>query len=131
MSISYHFPPIREKRTPRKVIEGTVDAGGTLEWTSLLQNIRLAASVTVRVTYDASATKGVRVYFLHSPDETNFDTPEDAESQGNYVDVTFAAGATRQVTVPVAYPGICMRIRVKNLDTSYPATVTVWLAEVG
>jgi hypothetical protein len=123
--------PVREKRTPRKIIEGDVGAGGTLEWTSLLQNIRLAASVTVRVTYDASATKGVRVYFLHSPDGTNFDSPEDAEAQGNYVDVTFAAGATRQVTIPVAYPGMYMKVVVKNLDTSYPATVTVWLAEVG
>ena len=95
-----------------------VDKSGLDGWSAL--------AVTVRVTYDASATAGVRVLWLYSPDGTNYDSEDDAVAQGNYVDPSFVAGATRQVTfiVPLFTPYV--RIRVKNLDTTYAATVDMW-----
>ena len=95
-----------------------VDKSGLDGWSAL--------AVTVKVTYDAAATAGVRVLWLYSPDGVNYDSEDDAVAQGNYVDPSFAAGATRQVTfiVPLFTPYV--RIRVKNLDATYAATVDMW-----
>jgi hypothetical protein len=114
----------------KKVIDGTVTAGGTIESVLDFSDVRRPLSLTVRATYNASATKGVRVYLLFSPDGVMYDTLEDAEAQGSYFDVTFAAGATRQSTVPIIHSGVQVKVLVKNLDSSYPASVVAWLAEV-
>ena len=58
-----------------------------------------AVVMTVKASYDASATAGVRVRWLYSPDGVNYDSTEDAEARGNYEDLTFSAGATRTRTV--------------------------------
>lgn len=85
-----------------------------------------AVIVTVKATYDAAATAGVRVRWLYSPDGTNYDSPEDAVDAGNYEDLTFAAGATRMRTIliPVFQPYV--RIQVVNLDGTYAVTVDAW-----
>ena len=114
-----------------KIIDGTVAAGGTIEYVADFSEVRKTLSLTVRATYNASATKGVRVYLLPSPDGSVFDSLEDAEAQGNYFDVAFAAGATKQATVPMVHFRMQMKILVKNLDSSYSASVAAWLAEVG
>jgi len=85
-----------------------------------------ALVVIVRASYDASATAGVRVRWLYSPDGTNFDSPEDAEDQGNYEDLTFSAGATRQRTVLIPILADNVRVQIVNLDSSYAVTVDVW-----
>jgi hypothetical protein len=113
-----------------KIIDGTVAAGGTIEYVSDFSEVRKTLSLTVRATYNASATKGIRVYLLPSPDGSVFDSLEDAEAQGNYFDVAFAAGATKQATVPVVHSGMQMKVLIKNLDSSYSASVAAWLAEV-
>jgi len=85
-----------------------------------------ALVVIVKATYDPSATKGVRVRWLYSPDGTNFDSPEDAEDQGNYKDLTFEAGATRQRTVLIPILTDNIRVQIVNLDSSYSVSVDVW-----
>jgi len=85
-----------------------------------------AVIVSVRATYDASATSGVRVIWMHSPDGINYDDEDNAINAGNYEDLYFSAGATvqRTIIIPLASPYIL--VRVKNLDASYPVTITVW-----
>jgi hypothetical protein len=80
----------------------------------------------VRVSYNASATAGVRVRWLYSPDGTNYDSVEEADAQGNYYDPTFVAGATRQVTllVPILTPYV--RVGIYNKDATYTQTLNVW-----
>jgi len=85
-----------------------------------------ALVVTVRATYDASATSGVRVRWLYSPDNTNFDSPEDAEDAGNYSDLTFSAGATRQRTVLIPLLQKYTKVQIVNQDASYAVTVDAW-----
>lgn len=87
-----------------------------------------AIVTTVRATYDASATAGVRVRWLYSMDGTNYDSVEDAEAQGNYEDLSFVAGATRQRTILVPIFAPYVRIQVVNQDTTYAVTVDAWTA---
>lgn len=107
------------------LFEGTIDAGDTKDIVIEVPNGYSAVLVTVKATYNASATSGVRVRWLFSQDGTDYDSPEDAEEQGNYEDLTFSAGKTRQrsVLVPALTPYI--KVQVVNLDTSYPVAVKV------
>jgi len=85
-----------------------------------------ALVVIVKASYDPSATAGVRVRWLYSPDGSNYDSPEDAEDQGRYKDLTFAAGETRQRTLLIPVLADNVRIQIVNLDSSYAVTVDVW-----
>jgi len=100
------------------VAEFTVDASETDGFSALV--------VAVKATYDPSATQGVRVRWLYSPDGVNFDSAEDAEVAGNYEDLSFIAGATRvrTILIPLFMPHV--KVQVVNLDTSYPVTVDAW-----
>ena len=104
----------------------SIPASGTKEFTISDANGYSAVVVTVRATYDASASAGVRVRWLYSADGINFDSIEDAEAQGNYEDLSFAAGVTRQKTIliPILQPHV--KVQVVNLDTSYAVTVDAW-----
>ena len=104
----------------------SIAAGGVAEIVKTGLNGYSAIVVTVRATYDANATAGVRVRWLYSPDGQNFDSPEDAEAQGNYEDLTFSAGATRQRTILIPILADNVKIQVVNLDTAYAVTVDVW-----
>jgi len=85
-----------------------------------------SAIVTVRAVYDASATQGVRVRWLYSADNTNYDGVEDAEDAGNFEDLTFSAGATRQRTLVIPLLQPYTKVQVVNKDTSYSVTVSCW-----
>jgi len=85
-----------------------------------------AIIVIVKATYDASATAGVRVRWLYSPDGSNFDSSDDAEDAGNYEDLSFSAGATRQRTVLIPVFTDNIRIQIVNQDVSKAVTVDVW-----
>jgi len=112
---------------PEQVLSGvSISAGGTQEFTVSDTDGYSAVVVTVKATYDASATAGVRVQWLYSPDGTNFDSVEDAEAEGNYVDLSFAAGETRQRTVLIPILQPYMKVQVVNQDTSYAVTVDAW-----
>ena len=98
--------------------EFTVDASETDGFSALV--------VTVKATYNASATQGVRVRWLYSPDGTNFDSIEEAEAVGNYEDVGLVAGASRvrTILIPLFMPYV--KVQVVNLDTSYAVVVDAW-----
>jgi len=117
--------PIRD--TPTQELSSYSLAGGA---TANINKSALdgysAIVVTVKATYDASATAGVRVRWLYSMDGVNYDSPEDAEAQGNYEDLTFLAGATRQRTVLVPILAPYVRIQIVNQDATYAATLDVW-----
>lgn len=107
------------------LFEGTIGAGGTKDIVIEVPSGYSAVLVTVRATYDASATSGVRVRWLYSQDNSDYDSPEDAEDQGNYEDLTFEAGKTRQRTVLIPALTDFIKVQVVNLDTSYPVAVRV------
>lgn len=85
---------------------------------------------SIRVWYDPSATAGIRVMWMYSPDGLKYDTDDDAVARGNYYDMSFAAGATRQTTIPVPALSRFVRIAIRNMDTTYRAVVDVsyWFA---
>jgi len=85
-----------------------------------------AVVVVVRATYNVSATSGVRVRWLYSPDGTNYDSEEDAEAQSQYYDLSFAVGEIRQATILIPIFAPYIKVQVVNLDSSYDVTVTVW-----
>ena len=115
------------RATPTQQLSSqSISAGGTAEFTIDDTDGYSAIVVTVKATYDASATAGVRVRWLYSPDGTNFDSVEDAEAQGNYEDLSFAAGETRQRTVLIPILQSYVKIQIVNLDTSYAVTVDAW-----
>lgn len=104
----------------------TIAGGGAAEIVKTDLDGWSALIVTVRATYDAAATAGVRVRWLYSPDGANYDSPEDAEAQGSYEDLTFSAGVTRQRTVlaPILQPYV--KVQIVNLDTTQSVTVDAW-----
>jgi len=85
-----------------------------------------ALVVIVRVTYYVNATAGIRVRWLYSPDGTNYDSPEEADAQGNYYDPTFVAGGTIQTTILVPIFTPYVRIYIVNKDNTYAHELNVW-----
>ena len=101
-----------------EVAEFTVDDTKTDGYSALV--------VTAKATYNASATQGVRIRWLYSPNGTSFDTVEDAEAAGNYEDLSFAAGETRIKTILIPLFQPYVKVQVVNLDTSYAVIVDAW-----
>jgi len=116
--------PIRE--TEKVVDAESVVAGTTRDFTISSTKDHSALTVTVRATYDPAATAGVRIRWLYSADNVDYDSPEDAEGAGNYEDLTFSAGATRQRTVVIPLFKPYVRVQIVNRDTTYAVTVTAW-----
>jgi len=118
---------IRGERTePERVLSAqTIDAASLSEFVVRGEGYS-AVVVTVCATYDASATSGVRVRWLYSPDNTNFDSAEDAEDAGNYENLTFSAGATRQRTITIPLMQKYTKVQIVNLDSSYAVKVSAW-----
>ena len=106
----------------------SIVAGGLAEFTvSASETDGFSAMVVaVKATYNSSATQGVRVRWLYSPDGLNFDSVEEAETAGNYEDVGLAAGSSRvrTVLIPLFMPYV--KVQVVNLDLNYPVTVDAW-----
>jgi len=94
---------------------------------------RTAAIITVRGSFDPSATAGFRLYWLYSPDGSNYDDEVSAEAEGNYTDIGYdsggafvGAGSIMQKTVIAPFVTPYMRLRVKNLDGSYAGSLDLW-----
>lgn len=115
------------RATPEQVLSGVlISAGGTQAFTVDDGDGYSAVVITVKATYDNLATAGVRVRWLYSPDGVNFDSVEDAEAQGNYEDLRFAAGKTRQRTILIPLFQPYVKVQVINQDPAYPVTVDAW-----
>jgi len=80
-------------------------------------------TITARVTYNASASSGIRLKLYFSPDGKHYDTVP-----YTYFDVDFTAGATVQETHIIDAPEEgYMSVVVQNLDATYAATqIFVW-----
>jgi len=118
------------KRPAELVIDETsISASGEAHYDLLgLQNTN-ALAVTVRVTYNASATAGVRVYLLASGDSINWDS-ENTTDAFAYFEPKFGAGETHQRTVNVDALPRFIRVLVRNLDGVYATgAVKVWVTE--
>ena len=128
LTIEQIVEAIKELSKPEQVFSNRVISGGDKAEFTIGNDLGKysAIIVTVKATYDPSATAGVRVRWLYSPNGADYDSPEDAEDQGNYEDLTFAAGKTRQrtVVIPIALPYV--KVQIVNLDSAYPVTVDVW-----
>jgi len=85
-----------------------------------------ALVVTVKAAYNSSATQGVRVRYLYSPNGVDFDSPEEAEAAGNYEDLSFAAGETRIKTILIPILQSYIKIQIVNLDSSVGVVVDAW-----
>jgi len=116
-----------ERSNPEKAIDAqTISAGSTQDINLSSLEGYSAAVVIVKATYNASATSGVRVRWLYSPDGTNYDSEADAEARSQYYDMSFAAGTTRQATVLIPIFAPYIKVQIVNLDSSYSVEVTVW-----
>ena len=82
--------------------------------------------VTVKATYNASATSGARVLWLYSQDGSNYDAEVDAENAGNYEDLSFTAGGTAQRTILIPILAPYVKVEVLNKDSSYALTADAW-----
>lgn len=118
------------KPTPTTVTQNlanaSIAAGGSVNIDMSNLDGFSAIAVSVRATYATTAAAGARVRWLYSPDGVNFDSPEDAVAETNYVDLTFAAGATRQKTILIPILAPSVRIQIVNLDTAAAVTVSAW-----
>ena len=117
--------PVREGTA--KVFDSKSIAGNSLEEFEITSRDKHSALlITAKASYNVNASAGVRIRWLYSQDGASFDSPEDAEEAGNYGDLTFAAGSTRQGTtlIPLFTPYV--KVQVVNKDADHPVTVTVW-----
>lgn len=81
-------------------------------------------AMTVKVTFDASATKDVRIHLRSSYDDTNYDTVDIGASNQGYFNVPVNAGNTVQMTVNEWTDPKYFKVIVENLDSN-PADVTI------
>lgn len=125
ITINVTITPVKTE-PKHDLVNYTINAGEIAEIVKTDIGKYNAIVVTVRATYDANATDGVRVRWLYSPDGNNYDTPDDAEAQGNYEDLSFSAGSTKQRTILI--PILCnnVKIQIVNRDQSCGVTVDVW-----
>ena len=128
ISLSTHLGGLKPLRTsPTQDLSATsIAASGSTNIDKGNLDGYSAIVASVKPTYDASATAGVRVRWLYSPDGTNYDTADGAENEGNYQDLTFTAGATIQETVLIPILAPYVRIQIVNLDTGYAVSVDAW-----
>ena len=122
---------INPSKSVRKVIDvSSISAGGYVD--SDIIAFPKEAALTVKVTYNSSASNGVRVYILacSDPQCSNIDS-ENTTDAFTYFEPSFSAGATRQKTVNLDLLPKYGKIRVRNLDSSYATgAVKAWLHEV-
>ena len=81
--------------------------------------------ITIRGTFNGSATGNLRVNALYSPDGDHWDT-----EACDYFDMTVSAGNTCQHTEAIAVPEHGnVAIQIQNMDAAYAATsIFVWMS---
>ena len=128
ITLSAHRDALKPTRSiPEQVLTSqSISAGDKAEFTISDTNGYSAIVVTVKATYDPSASQGVRARWLYSPDGTNFDSEDAAEAEGQYTDLTFVAGETKVETVliPIFQPYV--KVQIVNLDSLYSVVVDAW-----
>jgi len=115
------------RSTPVQVLSSeTISPSDEAEFTVSDSNGYSAVVITVKAAYNASATQGVRVRWLYSPNGSDLDSEDAAEAEGQYNDIAFTAGATKVETVLIPLFQPYVKVQIVNKDTSYSVTVDVW-----
>jgi len=112
-----------DKSRPIKVFDSQSLSPSEIAQYTAISGHYSAGIVTVSATYDSSATSGVRIRWLYSPNGSLFDSPEDAINEGNYKDLTFSAGETRTRTIIIPFLQPYVRVQIVNLDSSCSVTI--------
>jgi len=117
--------PIRESTT--LAFEGVLSPSEVRELDPVHSPSKHSALVlTVRAIYGDSPLAGVRARWLYSPDGYHFDSVEDAEDEGNFIDVSHGPLVGRQKTAVVPFLTEYVKVQIVNLDTQNFVTVRVW-----
>jgi hypothetical protein len=123
---------VRVRTKPEQIIKAyTLSPNETynINMTDLASAI--AVILFVRAIYTPQATAGIRVRWLYSPDGVHYDSPEEAEASGNYTDLGYVPGNSRQKTIIIPVLSPYLRIQIINKDPSNPTTIDVWSATMG
>jgi len=114
-----------DKVTQQPLSAVSIAAASTQNADIVVPTGRSGIAVTLKATYDVSATAGVRLDALYSPDGTNYDTDTD----DTYAH-PFTAGTIKQKTyiIPAIHPYV--RLVIENLDASYAVTTDLWVTFV-
>lgn len=104
-----------------------LNASGKINVGSVNTKKTRSLSITARVTYNASATSGVKVNTYFSADGHDFDTVP-----YTFFTIDLTADSVVQETHLIDVPENGMlRIELENVDSTYTATdITVWITEV-
>lgn len=116
---------LSHKKTEQKLTGEVIPAGGSKDIDITLPFGKTRMAITLKATYNPSATTGVRLDVLYSPDGVNYDTDTD----DTYTH-PFTAGQTKQKTYIVTIIHPYVKLRVVNLDTTYDVTVDLWVTYV-
>jgi len=111
-----------DKITQQPLSSVTIAAGSTNNVDISVPSGKTGVAITLKATYNSSATSGVRLDIFYSPDGTNYDTDTD----DSYTH-PFAAGETKQKTYTVAAIHPYLRVSITNLDTTYSVTTDLWI----
>jgi hypothetical protein len=119
----------------RKLIDYTVKQqaiapNSYIEFAKRAEDGWSALVIIVKVTYSVNASAGVKIRWMYSPDGSNFDSPEEADNQGNYYNMTYGAGVVRQTTVVVPLLTPFVKIQIFNQDASNSVIADVWTVVV-
>jgi len=113
------------RETSQVLSSQTIAGGGYQDIDITLGTGKSGVALTVRATYDASASNGITISVYYSPDGTNYDTDTD----DTYTH-PFQAGATKQKTYVIASVHPYMKIRITNNDSTYSVTVDAWVTQI-
>ena len=117
--------PLAEKTTEQKLTGYSLAGGASVDIDVTIPTGKTGIAVTLKVSYDTSATAGVTLNALYSPDGVNYDTDTD-DSYAH----PFSAGAVKQKTYIIAGIHPYVRLQIVNDDPTYGAVVDVWVTFV-
>jgi hypothetical protein len=124
----YEIPPLRHRceLINTASIQGNGEAHIDIEVKSIKELV-----FTVKVTYGAAATQGIRVYFLGSAEGGYFDS-ENTTDAFKYFEPSFQAGQMRQKSYSIdsELPQF-IRVLIRNLDNTPTGNVLVQLTGRG
>ena len=121
LKISSHH----EKVTQQPLVATSIAGGATQNVDLTIPPGKTGIAVSLKTAYDASATDGVRLDALHSPDGTNYDTDTD-----DTIIHPFAAGTTKQKTYTILGVHPYIRLAIVNLDETYATTADLWVTYI-
>lgn len=121
LKISSHY----EKVTQQPLVATSIAGGATQNVDLMIPPGKTGMAVSLKTAYDASATAGVRLDVLHSPDGINYDTDTD-----DTIIHPFAAGTTKQKTYTILGVHPYIRLAIVNLDATYATTADLWVTYI-